>query len=137
LNNKPIKDSGKRKRFFTGAVRDSAEGKPRPDLMNPMADMRLAMYFAKGCKKYGERNWEKGIDEQRYVAAAKRHMNQWLMGEDDEDHLTAWLWNVYCLVATEEMIERGLLPKSLRNLPDYRRRKNGIRVASKNLNRVH
>jgi hypothetical protein len=88
--------------------------------MIPMVDMRLSRHFAKGAAKYAERNWEKGIPEDRYVAAAKRHMNQWLMGEDDEDHLIAWLWNVYCLVATEEMIERGILPQSLRNLPDYR-----------------
>jgi methylphosphotriester-DNA--protein-cysteine methyltransferase len=38
--------------------------------------------------------------------------------------LASWLWNVYCLTATEEMIERGILPKSLKNLPDYRSRKN-------------
>lgn len=120
---KPIKDSGERKQFDTGAMRDLASDKPRPDLMNPMVDMRLSMHFAKGARKYKERNWEKGIDEERYVASAKRHMNQWLMGEEDEDHLIAWLWNVYCLVATEEMIERGILPESLRNLPDYRIRK--------------
>lgn len=120
---RPLKDSGKRIHFGTGAMRDVQDDKPRPELMNPMVDMRLSMHFAKGAAKYKERNWEKGIPEDRYVAAAKRHMNQWLMGEDDEDHLIAWLWNVYCLVATEEMIERGILPKTLRNLPDYRGRK--------------
>jgi hypothetical protein len=123
---KPIKDSGKRIHFGTGAMRDIQDDKPRPELMNPMVDMRLSKHFAKGAKKYEDRNWEKGIPEDRYVAAAKRHMNQWLMGEEDEDHLIAWLWNVYCLVATEEMIDRGILPETLRDLPDYRDRQRTI-----------
>jgi hypothetical protein len=123
---RPLKDSGRRVQFTTGAMRDIQDNKPRPELMNPMVDMRLSMHFGKGAAKYEERNWEKGIPEDRYVAAAKRHMNQWLMGEDDEDHLIAWLWNVYCLVATEEMIERGILPETLRNLPNYRDRNRAI-----------
>ena len=117
-----IKGSGKRDIFKTGAVRDAQKRKPRPDLMNPLADLRLSQHFAKGALRYYPRNWEKGIEEERFVASAKRHMNQWLIGDNDEDHLIAWLWNVYCLVATEEMIDRGILPKSLRNLPDYQRR---------------
>jgi hypothetical protein len=122
-DDKPLKDSGKRREFGTGAVRDVQDNKPRPELMNPMVDTALSVHFAKGAAKYEARNWEKGMPESSFVASAKRHMNQWLMGETDEDHLIAWLWNVYCLKATEDMIERGILPESLRDLPDYRERK--------------
>lgn len=123
---KPLKDSGSRTHFGTGAMRDIQADKPRTDLLNPMVQMRLAKHFGKGGAKYEDRNWEKGIPYSNYVASAQRHMNQWLMGENDEDHLIAWLWNVYCLTATEEMIDRGILPETLRDLPDYKDRNRAI-----------
>jgi hypothetical protein len=132
MKDKPIKDSGKRTVFETGAMRDIQTEKPQPVLLNPMVEMRLAKHFTKGAAKYEARNWEKGIPYSNFVNSAERHMYQWLMGEDDEDHLISWLWNVYCLVATEEMIDRGILPASLRNLPDYR-----VRRPSKDLNGTH
>ena len=56
-----IKDSGDRHEFASGAVRDMQEGKGRCDLLPPAAILRLARHFEAGAKKYGERNWEKGI----------------------------------------------------------------------------
>lgn len=55
-----MKDSGKRREFPTGSVRDSIEGKPRPELISPIAEERLALHCAKGAEKYSDRNWEKG-----------------------------------------------------------------------------
>ena len=36
-------------------------GKGRCDLLPPNALLRLARHFENGSKKYGDRNWEKGI----------------------------------------------------------------------------
>lgn len=47
-----IKDSGERREFGTGAVRDMATGKGRFDLL-PWAVIRaLAIHYQKGCEKY-------------------------------------------------------------------------------------
>lgn len=47
-----IKDSGQRRDFGTGAVRDMAVGKGRFDLL-PWAVIRaLAIHYEKGCIKY-------------------------------------------------------------------------------------
>lgn len=117
---KPLKDSGERRSFGTGAVRDVTVGKGNFSLLNPMVQWRLAKHFQKGAEKYEPRNWEKGIKFSTYVDSAQRHMTSFLLGMEDEDHLIAWLWNVYCLIATEEMIKRGILPKDLNDLPDYK-----------------
>ena len=53
-----IKDSGERREFDTGAVRDITDNKGRYDLL-PLLTLRdLAIHYQKGCNKYGDRNWE-------------------------------------------------------------------------------
>ena len=47
----PIQDSGNRREFETGAVRDMQEGKGRCDLLPAAAILRLARHFENGCKK--------------------------------------------------------------------------------------
>jgi hypothetical protein len=114
-----VKDSGERRKFGTGAVRDMALGKGRYDLISPLAMKRLAKHYQNGSLKYGDRNWEKGIPLNSYLDSAMRHLFNYLEGLRDEDHLSACLWNVSALIHMEEMIERGLMPKSLNNLPNF------------------
>ena len=118
-----LKDSGKRRKFKTGSNRDLAVGKGRPELMSPLVDMALSLHFEKGGSKYGERNWEKGQPLSVYLGSAERHKNKYRVGIWDEDHLIAWLWNVYCLVHTKLAIDQGLLPKELDDLPRYLKKK--------------
>ena len=114
-----VRDSGKRQKISTGALRDSRAGKGRHDLISPIALRRLAQHYENGGLKYADRNWEKGIPLSRYVDSATRHLNNYLEGMRDEDHLSACAWNCFCIIHTEEMIERGLLPKKLNDLPNY------------------
>jgi len=108
-----LKDSGARESFTTGAVRDTDEGKGRPELISPIFLKRLAILMEKGAKKYSSRNWEKGMPVMRYVSSALRHINSWLEGHRDEDHLIAAVFNLMALVHVLEMIDRGLLPREL------------------------
>lgn len=78
-----IKDSGDRHEFTTGAVRDMAEGKGRCDLLPPLAIIRLSKHFEEGAKKYGERNWEKGIPINSFIDSAMRHTLKYMAGQDD------------------------------------------------------
>jgi hypothetical protein len=114
-----VKDSGERRQFDTGAVRDMSSGKGRYDLISPLFLKRLAKHFENGAKKYGDRNWEKGIPLSSYLDSAMRHLSNYLEGLRDEDHLAAAAWNISCLIHMEEMIERGLITKELDNLPNY------------------
>lgn len=95
-------DSGKRTEFATGAVRDDGGDKPRPDLIPPLALLRIGRWYAMGAAKYGERNWEKGIPKARCLAAALRHLLKWAAGARDEDHLAAVCFNVMAIIHYEE-----------------------------------
>lgn len=97
-----IKDSGNRHSFPTGAVRDMQEGKGRCDLLPPAAILRLARHFEAGAKKYGERNWEKGIPISSFIDSAFRHILKYMQGLTDEDHLVAAAWNLLCALEMEE-----------------------------------
>ncbi len=148
-----ILDSGERREFESGAVRDMAEGKGRCDLMplnivaklikNSYPDnfsddvlihisayqktcdwrflqcaiecfcdsrgwdiceamIEVSKHFEAGAKKYGERNWEKGLPEYCYMSSAIRHYLKWLKGMTDEPHDRAVIWNLMCLWWTHD-----------------------------------
>jgi len=116
---KSVKDSGKRQEFDTGSKRDTNEGKPRYDLITPLALYRLAIHYANGATKYGDRNWEKGQPLSRYIESAERHLQKLKLGYTDEDHESALTWNIMAYTHTKMMIEAGELPKELDNMPIY------------------
>ena len=113
-------DSGERETFETGAVRDTADGKPRIDLISPFAMEKLAEWLTIGARKYGERNWEKGIGLERHCQSLLRHLMKFQQGVDDgEDHLVAAFCNMMFMIHTREMVHRGVLPESLLDMPKY------------------
>ena len=114
-----VQDSGARQNFSTGSVRDTNEGKPRFDLISPIAEYRIAMHFANGAKKYGDDNWTKGQPLRRYIESAKRHIFKLQMGCTDEDHEAAAIWNLMAFMHTKMMIKSGTLPEELDNMPIY------------------
>lgn len=139
-----IQDSGDRREFETGAVRDMQEGKGRCDLLplgavaaflddDPVLTsinlfmalgdnlflydalshftsmeyddeyttiLEVAKHYEEGCKKYGERNWEKGIPAHSFVDSAVRHYLKWARGDVDERHDRAFVWNILGLIWT-------------------------------------
>jgi len=98
-----VKDSGKRKEFDSGMVRDVGGDKVRYNrcLEGPMF-RRWADHLHKGAKKYpdvspGVANWTlaNGAEElQRFKESALGHMIDWLLGKVDEDHCSAIFFNV-------------------------------------------
>ena len=114
-----VQDSGARQEFTTGSVRDTNEGKPRFDLIPVLAAHRLAIHYANGAKKYGDRNWEKGQPLSRFIESAERHLFKLKMGFKDEDHESAAIWNLMAFEHTKMMIEAGELPIELNDMPIY------------------
>lgn len=140
-----IKDSGTRRVFTSGAVRDINEGKGRCDLLplniisrithdEILADIYQYIYsgssscliralinfaetyygsfytalldvskhYQDGCRKYGERNWEKGLPVHCYIDSAVRHYIKFRRGDDDEAHCRAFMWNILGALWTQE-----------------------------------
>lgn len=139
-----IKDSGDRREYETGAVRDMAAGKGRCDLLpldiasmvlgdgkvlwmisefqrseapmflykalavfcesrgwnRPTMLLEVSKHMEEGAKKYGERNWEKGLPVSCYIDSAVRHYLKWRRGDNDEPHDRAFCWNVMCCIWT-------------------------------------
>lgn len=112
-------DSGNRETFATGSVRDTAEDKPRPELITPYGLDRLGHWYAKGAKKYKDRNWEKGQPFSRVTASMFRHLLAWMRGDTSEDHLAAVAWNALAICHYQEMIKRGKLSADLDDMPSY------------------
>lgn len=113
------KDSGKREEYDTGARRDIRTEKGRYDLLPSFAIPRLAGVYERGAEKYGDRNYEKGIPLSRYLDSGLRHLFQVISGATDEDHAAQAAWNILAFIQTQELIARGILPKTLNDLPDY------------------
>jgi len=118
-------DSGRRKEFPSGALADGAGGRGRFDLLSPIAIKRLAEVFERGAKKYDDRNWEKGTPIHRFIDSGLRHVFQFMEGWRDEDHLAQAAWQLLGAAHTLEMINRGLLPEELDDMPTYLREEGG------------
>lgn len=141
-----ILDSGNRREFSSGAVRDCAEGRGRCDLLplgvvatllkseelncihlfqesgstfylyqclhNFLPDsefgteeemlLEVAKHFEEGAKKYGERNWQKGIPLHCYIDSGVRHLLKYWNNQTDERHDRAFCWNLMCAIWTFE-----------------------------------
>ena len=89
-----IKDSGERREFSTGAVRDMAEGKGDMVSIPWEAMLRLSKHYEAGAKKYKRFNFRHGIPVSSFIDSACRHLAKYQCGMDDEDHLAAAAFNV-------------------------------------------
>ena len=128
-----MQDSGKRRQFETGAVRDRGDFKPRPDLISPHANGREGAWLALGAEKYGVRNYEKGMPISECVASLARHLEAYKLGKADEDHMAAIRTNAGFILHYEEEIKAGRLPASLDDMPHYAERPLAVenRIAAK------
>lgn len=97
-----IKDSGERREFPTGAVRDMAKGKGSCISLPFGALLRLSKHYEAGLNKYGFRNWAKGLPVSSFMDSALRHLLKYCQGMDDEDHLSAAAFNILSAMEMEE-----------------------------------
>ena len=91
------------RKFESGAVRDSNEGKPRPDLISAQFKLRLGQHLALGAKHYGENNWQKGMSNEVLRESLERHLLAYDLGKTDEDHLSAAAFNLMALIHFDEL----------------------------------
>ena len=98
-----VKDSGKRKAYKSGMVRDVTEGKIQYHrIFHGVLIERLAAHFTAGAAKYpdnadGTPNWMNANGQSelnRFRESAARHFAQWMRGDRDEDHFSAVVFNL-------------------------------------------
>jgi hypothetical protein len=123
-----IKDSGDRKHFSTGAVRDMSEGKGSFHLIPIVPLFDLAKHYEAGQKKYppdkdikfpspDDENWRKGMDLCSLFNSALRHTYKAFLGLDDEDHISSAVWNLFNAKETLRLIKAGKYSGDLDNRP--------------------
>lgn len=113
-----LKDSGERKEFSTGAVRDVQGGKGKPSLVPNWVIWLVSRIYEDGAKKYSSRNWEKGMPLSQYIDSAERHLAKLKSGLRDEPHASQIIWNMIGYVFTATLIKMGHRPKELNDMPD-------------------
>lgn len=97
-----IKDSGERREFPTGAVRDMAEGKGDMLSVPWESILRLSKHYEEGAKKYERWNY-RGLPVSSFIDSACRHLAKYQCGCDDEDHLSAAAFNVLGAMLVENV----------------------------------
>ena len=83
--------------------RKDDQDKLRYDLIPVQPLEELVKVYTLGAKKYGDRNWEKGINFSRIFAAMMRHAWAYWKGEkydtkDGQHHLASVAWNAFALM---------------------------------------
>lgn len=118
-----IKDSGERRKFTTGAVRDMQAGKGRMDLLPWAAIMEVSKHCEAGAMKYGEHNVDRGIPTHSLCDSAARHLAKYLDGWTDEPHLLAAAWNLLWAIQMQlkhpECVDTPWKPKKTFNPDDF------------------
>lgn len=104
------KEHGIQERKIEGGNKFDGD-KLRYDLISPHFEMELARVMTYGAKKYGDRNWEKGISVSRYYSALRRHLSAWIAGEemDEESNLHHLAHATACIMMMKETVR--LRPK--------------------------
>jgi len=114
-----LKDSGQREKFNSGAVRDTASGKPLLELLPSWSVLAYAWIMEAGARKYAARNWEKGMPMSRYLSSAHRHLEAYRMGFRDEPHLWQAFWNIGGAIHTSILVHLGIYPQEFFDLPNH------------------
>ena len=97
-----IKDSGTRREFPSGAVRDAAENKGDMVSVPWEAMLRLSRHHEDGAKKYKRWNY-RGLPVSSFIDSACRHLAKYQCGCDDEDHLAAAAFNILGAMLVENI----------------------------------
>lgn len=88
--------------YESGAKRDSDIDKSFVHSFKGYTRLRFGFRMTEGSLKYGEGNWEKGIDTKSYLESLDRHLAMYLAGDRTEDHLSAIIFNTQGVMLNEE-----------------------------------
>lgn len=77
--------------YLYSAVKGFCEGE---DISIAKAILEVSHQYEDGAKKYGFRNWEKGLPVWNFIDSGVRHLLKYIDGMVDEPHDRAFIWNM-------------------------------------------
>jgi hypothetical protein len=96
--------------FPNGSVRDDLGNKPMLELVPyDLFLNRVGYLYTKGANHYGCNNWRKGQPMSTTIGSLQRHLAKYMMGMDDEDHLSAVVFNALSLLNADEYFKNDPL----------------------------
>ena len=99
------------------AAKKFDDGKLRFELVPTAIQFECAKVYTDGAKKYGDRNWEKGLAVSRAFGSVMRHVMKFWSGQDiDPDHGTHHL--------AHAIVELQMIHETLRVHPELDDRPN-------------
>lgn len=94
--------------FDSGSKRDDDSGKPLVNHLDPYVRLRYGYLLRQGANKYGKNNWKLGQPTETALESLHRHLAKFELGDVDEDHLSAIIFNVQLIMKNEE--KQGVKP---------------------------
>jgi len=100
------------RQFDTGSQRDDDTNKPLPSHLDAYVRLRYGYLLRQGANHYEKGNWRKGQPTETALESLHRHLakfeiNLYNGDEQDEDHLSAIIFNVILIMKNEE--KEGIL----------------------------
>ena len=96
-----IQQHGKRI-FESGSQRDDDTHKPLVNHLTAYVRLRFGYLLRIGANKYGKNNWQKGQPTEAALESLHRHLAKYELGDREEDHLSAIIFNVQLIMKNEE-----------------------------------
>jgi len=88
--------------FESGSKRDADETKPLVNHFDAYCRLRYGYLLRKGANHYGKNNWKLGQPDEAAIESLNRHLALYEVGDRNEDHLSAIIFNVQLLMKNEE-----------------------------------
>jgi hypothetical protein len=116
INEQDIRETLLNKRgnrqFDTGSQRDDDTNKPLPSHLDAYVRLRYGYLLRQGANHYEKGNWRKGQPTETALESLHRHLAKFEINlyngvEQDEDHLSAIIFNVMLIMKNEE--KEGIL----------------------------
>jgi hypothetical protein len=107
-NLKPTRNFMSNNRVFeTGSQRDNDTNKSLPNHLDAYVRMRYGYLLRHGANHYDKGNWRKGQPTEAAIESLHRHLAKFEINQDlglpqDEDHLSAIIFNVQLIMKNEQ-----------------------------------
>lgn len=93
--------------FESGSQRDNDINKPLPSHLDAYVRLRYGYLLRQGANHYEKGNWRKGQPTETAIESLHRHLAKFEINlqngvEQDEDHLSAIIFNVQLIMKNEE-----------------------------------
>lgn len=93
--------------FESGSQRDNDSNKPLPSHLDAYVRLRYGYLLRQGANHYEKGNWKKGQPTETAIESLHRHLAKFEINlengvEQDEDHLSAIIFNVQLIMKNEE-----------------------------------